>query len=76
MSQEIFSFMLNVMNLVVYIFISASRNSTRRILPEFVFGRCSTNSIALGYLYGATSFYKILVILGLTHHLLHNHLAR
>ena len=36
---------------------SASRNSTRRILPEFVLGNESTNSIARGYLYGATSFF-------------------
>lgn len=36
-------------------FISRSRNSTRRIFPEVVFGRSSTNSILRGYLYGAVS---------------------
>src|SRR2546427_8401764 len=31
---------------------SISRNSTRRIFPEIVLGRLSTNSISRGYLYG------------------------
>ncbi len=34
---------------------SISRNSTRRILPEMVLGRLSTNSISRGYLYGAVT---------------------
>ena len=34
---------------------SAARNSTRRILPDRVFGRSATNSISRGYLYGAVT---------------------
>src|SRR5688572_3907189 len=34
---------------------SRSRSSTRRILPDTVFGRLSTNSTARGYLYGAVT---------------------
>lgn len=39
-----------------FFFCSISLSSTRRILPEIVFGSVSTNSISRGYLYGAVTF--------------------
>jgi hypothetical protein len=41
---------------LVNFFISRSRSSFLRILPEMVLGRVSTYSIARGYLYGAVTF--------------------
>src|SRR6267143_625664 len=36
-----------------YLFASSSRRTVRRIFPDGVIGRVSTNSILRGYLYGA-----------------------